>query len=158
MTMRALKMAKELAAQYQRFAEVAGTSIANAWIVPSAGVHAALSSGKTSTSCRVLVKRSQKDIVNNKGRASLQTYQYDITSGEWSGSLPVQLDASVVCVQPSPSGRFIAIIKKEAGDAQAGAGSKSKTICELWSENGSILRSVVADKLHGDPLADGWFG
>jgi hypothetical protein len=146
---------KLFAAQYARFQEVAGASVSAGWILPPFG---GPSSPPREGACRVLVKRGHSDPSLLRSRASLQSYSYDVSTGAWTpAGSPVQLEGTVVAVTPSPSGRFTAVLRKEDGGG-SGGGVKAKVVVELWSEAGGLLRTVVADKVHGDPLAEGWFG
>jgi hypothetical protein len=133
----------DLARQYEGFVEGSGGGVTSAWIQPHS----------TSGSVSVSVRRSHKSIQLNKSRTSISSYRVDLSSGVWEApSGPVQQDASTLFWSPSPSGRFIAGIRKEPSTD----GKASRAVIEVWSSgSGDLLRTIYPEALHGDVIADG---
>lgn len=142
-------MERAIAGHFRSFADVVSGSgsIAAAWLLPD-GPNAA---------ARVMVKRSYKNVAAGKSTAALQTYSFAMSTGTWTPALPMPLPSDVCMVSPSPSGRYLCVMRKDGTDASAGAGTKVKIVLDLLSAAGGLLASVTADKLHGDPTIDGWF-
>ena len=142
-------MADALATSYKRFVDGSAAAITGGWITPLAN----------SSLLRVTLKRSQKDALLNKSRPSIQSYVVEGSTNSWTPLPPTPLDPSTTIISGAPSGRFYAIARKDS-PADAGEGAKSRTILELWScESGSVLRTIHVDsKVHGDIIADSWFG
>lgn len=150
-----------LAASFQRFTEAAGAGVAGLGAAPDPGRAGAV---------RVVIRRSHKDVAGAGGkgapgtRAALQPWVADLATGQWApGGPPQALDGSVTWSVPSPSGRFVAVLRKD-GEAGKGigansAGTTARSVAELWdAHGGALLRSATADGLHGTVLAEDWFG
>lgn len=139
-----------LARSFKAFVEGSGPTITGGWIQPL-----------VSSLVRVTVKRSQKDLLLNKSRPSLQSYVVETSTGSWTALPPVPIDPGTLMISGSPSGKFYAVVRKDsaAGGSDNGA-AKSKTVVELWgSDSGSVLSTIhVESKVHGDPCGDSWFG
>ena len=143
----------ELAISYRRYAERSnGGAVSAAWL------HSLDAAGRV---LRATVRRSVRDVVANKSRASLQSIIVDTTSGRCVATPPVPNDPAIVSYTLSPTGRYACAIKKEAPPpAPNGKEAASRVVIEIYAvESGALLVVCAPDAaLHGDPLADSWWG
>ena len=140
----------ELSSSYRRFAELATSAVSSGWL------HPLDASGRI---LRVTVRRGTRDVTASKSRSSLQTIVLDTGTGRCVSTPPSPMD--VLSYSLSPTGRFACAIKKETPPSNGGgADSKPTVVLEIWSvDSGVLLRVITPDaQLHGDPLADAWFG
>lgn len=98
-------------------------------------------SGKGGNPAAVMIRRSQKDLVNDEARGSLLNF-LPSASGFAPQPFPTEL-RDVAAMAPSPSGRYLAIVRIRAKD-----GKKEQSI-EVW-DGGSLQATVSGNgELHG---------
>ena len=121
----------------------------------SGGALAAASLSQDGSCMAVTVRRAHKSIQLNKSRSSVSTLRLDpFTGAQGLASGPVLLDGSTLASATSPTGRYVASIRKEA--ASSDGKLPQRTVIEVWDRcSGDLLRTLYTDALHGDVISDG---
>jgi len=99
----------------------------------------------------VVLKRTLQDFDNNKTRSVYQSFMLD-TSSKSVFPMPVpSIELNTVALYTHPDGQHILkMIQQKDGE-------KKQSYVELW-RNGGLIRNFPVNELHGDFVADSWFG
>ena len=101
----------------------------------------------------VLVHRKVRDVEGNTSRTFVTSHTFQAGAG-WVGRSMFPLEiAGALRIAPSPSGKYLAVLRSRAGKA----GGKDKYFLDVF-DSGVIRATVELTTHHGKVLGDGWFG
>lgn len=97
-------------------------------------------------------------ITGNKLRSFVQSYE--LAQGKWRQSSPFPFELNGVAVfSPSPSGKFLAVIKEDTAGGKDAA--KDAYVIEVWGNDeaaGCLIDQVSTAGVHGKIVGGTWFG
>lgn len=85
---------------------------------------------------------------------------YELAQGKWRQSSPFPSELNGVAVfSPSPSGKFLAVIKEDTAGGKDAA--KDAYVIEVWGNDeaaGRLIDQVSTAGVHGKIVGGTWFG